>query len=101
MENLEQILQIISIIAFVAAAIKFFVTIGEYKTIINSKIEVIQQDILELKKANADLEKDIDKLKNDTNTSISRMEALLIEVKTRLDLIVQFTGIGENGKFKK
>ena len=101
MENLEQILQIISIIAFIAAAIKFFVTIGEYKTIINTKIETIQKDIEELKNANTNLENDVEKLKTETSVSITRMESLLIEVKTKLELLIQFAGFGENGNFKK
>ena len=101
MENLEQILQIVSIIAFIASAIKFFVTIGEYKTLINTKIESIQKDIVELKRANADLEKDVEKLKTDTSVSIARMETLLVEVKTKLELLMQFAGMGDNGKFKK
>ena len=101
MENLGQILQITTLIAFVGTAIKFFVTIGEYKAIINTKIEGIEKELKGLKKENEKLEQEVSQLKADTNGSISRMEALLIEVKTKLELLMQMSGMSENGKFKK
>lgn len=101
MDYLGQILQIITIIAFVGTAIKFFVTIGEYKAIINTKIESIERELKELKNDYEKLESQVSQLKTETNGSISRMETLLIEVKTKLELLMQMSGMSDNGKFKK
>ena len=99
--TLEDIIQILSILAFIGCAIKFFVQTGQYKAIIEVKMTALEEDIKELKTANTKLEEEVGKLKLNTNTSIARMEALLVEVKTKLELIIQFVGLGENGKFKK
>ena len=101
MGTLEQIIQVISIIVFISTAITFFVKVGEYKSVINTKIEELEKDIKELKDTNAGLKKEIEKLKNDTNNTINRIETLLIRVETKMELFMQMQGYGENGKSKK
>lgn len=86
---------------FLGTSIKFFMTIGEYKALINAKIDSIEKDIEELKAENKTLEKEVAQLKNDTQTSVARMESLLIEVKTKLEFYIQLKGFDENGRFKK
>lgn len=101
MGNLEQIIQIISIIAFIGTTFAFFVKIGEYKTVINTKIEELEKDIVELKDTKESLKHEIDKLKNETNSTINRIETLLIKVETKIELFMQMQGYGDNGKPKK
>lgn len=101
MQSLEQLIQIFSIVVFLATAIGFFVKIGEYKSVINAKMASIEIDMQELKDEYKTLKNDISKLKNDTNTTVVRIETLLIEVKTKLELLMQFSGLNTDAKFKK
>ena len=86
---LEQIIQITAIITFIASAIIFFVKIGEYKSLINNKIEVLEDDVKECKIDIKDLEHEIELIKGNN----SQVMSLLIEVKTKLELVIATTGI--------
>jgi len=85
---LEQIIQITAIITFLASAIIFFVKIGEYKSLINNKIDVLENDVNECKNDIKELQHKIESLETNNNQFMS----LLIEVKTKLELLIQATG---------
>lgn len=95
MEKLVEITQIISIVAFVGCAIKFFVQTGQYKAIIEVKMSDLESDIKELKEEVKTQKKDIEDLRQNTNNTTSRLEALMIEIRTRLDVFIKFTGMGK------
>lgn len=93
---LEQVIQITSIITFISMAVIFFVKIGEYKSLINNKIEVLENDVNECKNDIKDLQHKIENLE----TNNSQFMSLLIEVKTKLELLIQATGFFKNNEKK-
>lgn len=95
MEKLVEITQIISIVAFVGCAIKFFVQTGQYKAIIEVKMAELENDIKELKEDVKNQKKEIEDLRQNTNNTTSRLEALMIEIRTRLDVFIKFTGMSK------
>ena len=94
---LEQIIQITSIITFIACAVVFFVKIGEYKSLINNKIEALEDDVKECKDDIKNLEHEIETIKGN-NTQVM---SLLIEVKTKLELVIATTGILKSNEKSK
>lgn len=112
MNGLVEATQIISIIVFLGTTVGFFIKIGEYKSIINTKLTMLEKDIDglkgELKETKDEIDSrfkdtkgDIDKLKTETTFVTSRLETLLIEVKTKLELLMQFQGMNnQNAKPK-
>lgn len=94
--NLETSIQIISIIGFFAGAIMFFVKTGEYKTNIQKDIETLKGEVKENDNEIKDLHKEIEKLRNESNQNTTRFETLLIEVKTKIDIIMQTSEIFKN-----
>ena len=59
---LEQIIQITAIITFLASAIVFFIKIGEYKSLINNKIDVLENDVNECQNDIKELQHKIESL---------------------------------------
>lgn len=98
--NTEQIIQIITILTFVGAIIAFFIKIGEFKTLINNDIQNLKKDVEELKVSDKEKTDKISKLEYDMNEETSGLKTLLIEVKTKLELLIQFSGMMNNDKFK-
>lgn len=94
---LEQIIQITSIITFVSMAIIFFVKIGEYKSLINNEIKVLKDDVKECKEDIRDLEHKIEAVESNNNQIMS----LLIEVKTKLELLMATSGLLKNNENSK
>lgn len=92
---LEQVIQITVIITFIASIVCFFVKLGEYKSLINTDIQALKEDVKEIKSEVDDTKHEIEKIKRDTTQVTSNLEALLIEVKTKVELLVQCSGIFE------
>jgi len=91
MDNLETVLQIISIIVFITGGLTFFFKTGSYKTNVDTKLQSLDEDVKENKKEIEDLRDDFEKTKTEHNIVTSRLETLLIEVKTKLELLMQFS----------
>lgn len=98
---LEQIIQITVIVTFIASIVVFFVKLGEYKSLINTNIRDVQTDIKDLQHEIDEIKEEIDKIKDDTNKITKNLETLLIEVKTKVDLLIQGSGIFINERTKK
>ena len=99
---LEQIIQIISIVIFLSTAIGFFIKIGEYKSIINTRLAVVEEDIKELKQGQKEFQLNLDKIENKNNSVTTKLETLLIEVKTKVELLVSYSGlVGHDERPKK
>lgn len=92
MNNLEQVLQVISIIVFISGGITFFFKTGSYKTTIDKDIKALQDDIKELKDENEDIKDDIEKMKSENSKVIANLDKTLTEIKTKLELLIQFSG---------
>ena len=90
---LEQIIQITVIITFIASIVCFFVKLGEYKSLINTDIQALKDDVKELKDDVDDTKAELEKIKSDTTQVTSKLETLLIEVKTKVELLVQCSGV--------
>lgn len=88
--TLEDIIQIFSILAFLGCAVKFFVQTGQYKAIIEVKMSACEKQIQELKTADTELKKEIEDLKQKTNNTTSRLEALMVKIETKLDMLMKF-----------
>lgn len=100
--DIEKIVQIISILGFSAGAIVFFVNTGAYKREVEKDIEDLKKSDNENKEEIKNLRKDFENLRNETTTNTTRIEALLIEVKTKLELLMQVSGIfNKNERIKK
>ena len=91
--TLEDVIQIISILAFLGCAVKFFVQTGQYKAIIEVKMSAYEKDIQELKTVDSELKKEIEDLKQKTNNTTSRLEALMVKIETKLDMLMKFNGV--------
>lgn len=91
--QLEQTIQIISIITFVISTIAFFIKLGQYKTVIDTKIATLNEDTLENKQEIKNLKQEFNELKTNNAQTTSRLEALLIEVKTKLEVLMQLSGL--------
>ena len=74
----------------------FFVKTGEYKTNIDKDIKLLQSDVDENKKEIKNLHKEFEKLREESNQKTARFESLLIEVKTKIELFMQMSGIFNN-----
>ena len=98
---MEQAVQITVIITFITSTIVFFIKLGEYKSIINSDIETLKKDVDELKKNIEEMEDELKNMKSETNKITSNLEAMLIEIRTKLELLIQYSGMfngSENNK---
>lgn len=91
MDNLEPVLQIISIIVFITGGITFFFKTGSYKTTVDTQLKNLEEDVKENKTEIEELKDDFDKMKTENTMTTSRLETLLIEVKTKLELLMQFS----------
>lgn len=94
--SLEQVIQITVLITFIASIICFFVKLGEYKGLINNDILTLKKDVEENKVGIKELHTDFEKLKNESNQNTTRFESLLMEVKVKLDVLMNVTGILKN-----
>jgi len=91
--DLEQIVQIASIISFIGGAIYFFTNAGAYKTTIDKDLKALREDVDINSSEIKDIKEEI-AIMNTTHTQITtRLETLLIEVKTKLELYMQVTGL--------
>lgn len=96
--NLEIILQIISIIVFLGGGITFFFKTGEYKTSVDSKLSILEKETVENKKAIEELRKDFSNMKNENSKVITSLNNNLIEIKTKLESLIQYSGIFNGSK---
>lgn len=88
-KNMENIGHILGIIGFIGGLIALFVKAGEYKSSLNSKIDAQAVEIQNIKD-------DLKKVKDDVEKSeknIANFEAMLIEIKTKLEILLQYSGI--------
>lgn len=102
MSGLELILQIISIIVFITGGITFFFKTGGYKTTIDTQLQKLQQETEENKDAIKEIKQEISVMKAETNKVITNLNNTLTEIKTKLELLIQYSGIfNGNNKNKK
>ena len=87
--EIEQVIQICSIIAFAASAFMFFEKAGEVKNSALKDIDEIKEDIKELHKKEIEQDKKIDEIDDKNAIAINRLEGLLIEVKTTLEFFIR------------
>lgn len=99
--TLENIIQLISVLAFLSCAVKFFVQTGQYKAIIEVKMSAYEKDIQELKTVDSGLKKEIEDLKQKTNNTTSRLESLMVKIETKLDMLMKFNGVGQENDNKR
>ena len=91
--KLEEIIQLIAIFSFFSGAVVFFVKTGEYKNGVEKDIKMMKEDIANNEIAIKELSKKHNEMKSETNRVTSNLEALLIEVKTKIDLFMSISGI--------
>lgn len=101
MINIELILQIISIIVFITGGITFFFKTGGYKNNIDTKLVDLQKDTDENKNDIKEIKNEISAMKADTNKVISNLNTNLAEIKAKLELLVQYSGIFNGSKNNK
>lgn len=99
MGNLEQIIQIISILVFLGGGITFFFKTGGYKTTVDTQLIELRKDTEENKADIKEIKNEISNMKTETNKVITNLNSNLSEIKARLDLLVQYSGI-LNGNIK-
>lgn len=93
--TIEQIIQIGSILSFVWGAFALFAKAGELKTSTCKDIEQLKEDVKELQKNVKEQNQKIQGIKEKNDISINKIENLLIELKTKLEIFIQ-NGISEN-----
>ncbi|RAI14212.1 MAG: hypothetical protein DKM23_00020 [Candidatus Melainabacteria bacterium] len=97
--EIEQVIQICSILAFVGGAFLFFEKAGEVKNSALKDIENIQEEIKEIHKKDIEQDKKIDEIDDKNTCAINRLEGLLIEVKTTLEFFIR-NGFNNDGTKK-
>jgi uncharacterized protein YlxW (UPF0749 family) len=93
MDNLEYIIQIISIVVFISGGITFFFKTGEYKTTIDSQLAELRKDTEENEKSIKELKQEIEIMKSENAKVITTLNSTLAEIKAKLELLVQYSGI--------
>ena len=101
MNGLEIVLQIISILIFLGGGITFFFKTGSYKSAVDNQIHTLQEDVVENKNELKELKEDFEKIKIESNRVTSHLETLLIEVKTKLELLMQFSSWNKGNERNK
>lgn len=87
--TLTEFVQVITILGFIGGAIMLFVKAGELKTTTTKDIEQIKEDVRELQKKEKDQDSRINEIKDKNDIAINRVEGLLIELKTKLEIFMQ------------
>lgn len=102
MWNLENIIQIISIFVFFSGGFTFFFKTGGYKSNLDTKLLELQNDIEENKQAIKELKQDVESMKSENAKVINTLNSTLSEIKAKIELLVQYSGIfnGNNGNKK-
>lgn len=90
---LETVIQIISIVVFITGGVTFFFRTGGYKTNIDTQLIELKEDTEENKAAIKDIQKDIEIMKLESNKTIGELNNTLTEIKTKLELLVQYSGM--------
>lgn len=103
MNELETILQIISIVVFISGGITFFFKTGSYKTNIDSQLAELQKDTEDNKIAIKEINREIDIMKTENAKVITTLNSTLAEIKAKLELLVQYSGMfnGNNNNNQK
>lgn len=102
MNNIELILQIISILVFISGGITFFFKTGSYKTNVDSQIAELQKDTKENEIAIKEIKQEIDIMKSENAKVITNLNSTLAEIKAKLELLVQYSGMfNGNNRDKK
>lgn len=73
---------------------------GSYKKGIEKDIDVLKKEVDENKNEIQKLREEVDKLRDEGTKNTNRFEALLIEVKTKLELFMQMSGVFNNNNNK-
>lgn len=93
MNGLEPVIQIISILVFLGGGITFFFKTGGYKTNIDAKLSELQKDTEENKNSIKEIQREINTMKAETNKVITQLNSNLSEIKAKLEVLVQYSGM--------
>ena len=93
MNGLEPIIQIISILVFISGGITFFFKTGGYKTNIDTKLTELENDNQETKNAIKEIRQEISTIKAENAKVINTLTITLAEIKSKLELLIDYSGI--------
>ena len=93
MENLEQIIQIISILIFVSGGLTFFFKTGGYKTNIDTQLATLRKENEENKMDIKEIKQEMSIMKAENNKIITNLNNNLTEIKTKLELLIEYSGM--------
>lgn len=93
--SMNNIGEYIALIGFIGGLVAFFVKTGEYKNNLNAKIEAQEKEIETINKEIKEIKISVEKNEN----NMSKLETMLIEIKTKLELVLQYSGMF-NGREK-
>lgn len=94
--KLEIIVQIISIFVFLGGGIAFFFKTGGYKSNIDTQLVELKEDTEENKQAIKEIQKDMEMMKLESNKMVANLNSSLAEIKTKLEMLVQYSGMFNN-----
>lgn len=93
MENLEQIIQIISILIFISGGLTFFFKTGGYKTNIDTQLATLRKENEENKMDIKEIKQEMSIMKAENNKIITNLNNNLTEIKTKLELLIEYSGM--------
>lgn len=93
MNGLEPVIQIISILVFISGGVTFFFKTGGYKTNVDTKLSELENDIIEQKTAIKELRQEISTIKSENAKVITTLNITLAEIKSKLELLINYSGI--------
>lgn len=99
--SMEHILFSITVIGFVGSLIALFIKIGEIKTTIADKIVALETRVDKIESHNKEQDGTISKIKETNSEAIRRVESLLIEVSTKINLLMELSGLFKNNEHKR
>lgn len=99
--TLEHILFSITVLGAFGSLIAIVIKIGELKAYTNDAIVQLKKDVANIEEHNKTQDKEISDIKQTNLQAIHRVESLLVEVSTKINMLMQLTGFFDKDGCKR
>lgn len=99
--TLEHILFSITVLGAFGSLIAIVIKIGELKATTNDNITQLKKDVADIKEHDKTQDKEICDIKQTNLQAIHRVESLLVEVSTKINMLMQLTGFFDKDGCKR
>ena len=95
--TMEHILFSITVLGFVGSLIALFIKIGEIKTTITDRLVALEVRADKIEEHNKEQDGEISNIKQTNLQAIHRVESLLVEVSTKINMLMELSGLFKDG----